>query len=384
VQSVVVAGMHRSGTSLLASLARRAGVDLGSRLMPASKGNPRGHFEDLDFVHFHERLFDRRGAGALTPPRRGSLAPTAAEEAEARALVDRRRAKPLWGFKDPRTTLLLDFWDRLLPAPLYLLVYRHPVEVALSLLRRGLDLEVELDPAAAVHAWTVYNEHLLDFLHAHPERSLLWSIGGATRALAAAGARLGERLGTTASGDEAPEVAYREGEMCQGLAARDIDWSALLPRAMDLYRQLEAAAELPAGSGPDLPAMPRRERDLLDAAEHLLAAALAVPSGAAAVPASLRVAYSDLRLLAAEQEEVIALLRERIRAGEEEARRLAGRLQERDRQWKEVKSTCGWRLLVAYWDAVRWLRGLRSRDGGPSGRLGRAGGRPRRGRETGA
>ena len=47
---IIIAGMHRSGTSLAASLLQSAGLDVGERLMEGNWSNPRGHFEDLDFV----------------------------------------------------------------------------------------------------------------------------------------------------------------------------------------------------------------------------------------------------------------------------------------------------------------------------------------------
>jgi len=46
---LVITGMHRSGTSLVASLFAGAGVNVGTRLIGASRGNDRGHWEDLDF-----------------------------------------------------------------------------------------------------------------------------------------------------------------------------------------------------------------------------------------------------------------------------------------------------------------------------------------------
>ncbi len=131
--TLVITGMHRSGTSLLASAAQRAGVDIGSELNPATRGNLRGHFEDVGFLHFHERFMERRSVPVFSPAMDWTPRATPEEEAEARKLVARQAGKPLWGFKDPRTALFLDFWDPLLPNPFYLFVFRHPVEVVLSL-----------------------------------------------------------------------------------------------------------------------------------------------------------------------------------------------------------------------------------------------------------
>ena len=189
---LVITGMHRSGTSLVAGLAAAGGVDMGAELMPASKGNRQGHFEDLELVRFHEACLERRGAGALLPPAADFEIEQFDHEEErvARAILARRAGKALWGWKDPRTTLFLPLWDHLLAGAFFVLVYRHPVEVALSLVRRGLDLEVQLDPSTAIQAWTTYNRRLLAFRARSPERCLLWPIAAATRDLGAALAQL--------------------------------------------------------------------------------------------------------------------------------------------------------------------------------------------------
>jgi hypothetical protein len=371
-RQIVLTGMHRSGTSLLAGAAVRAGVDMGDRLMAASKGNRHGHFEDLDFVHFHERMLEARGWSALRPPAE-PLLPSPEEEAEARAAV--RAELPLWGFKDPRTSLFLDLWNRALPAPFFLLVYRHPVEVALSLLRRGLDVEVQLDPGVAIRSWRIYNARLLEFRRAYPDRCLLWHIRGAAGSLTDAFGRLGARLGVNFQADV--EAAFVPADLRTGLWARAVDWREILPDAMELYADLESAADLPGGPEPvPWEAEPRPstiERELHETAEHLLARTLARPAGE--VPAQLRVDYSELRLLADRQEERLQEL-ERRAAGEEERRRRAETLRERNEEkvrrlseelrawearWAGLEETRGFRLLHSYWHAAerarRWWGG---------------------------
>src|ERR1700731_3000412 len=101
---LVIAGMHRSGTSLLAALASEAGFDMGARLLPAGPGNPGGHFEDLDFVELHDAALAARGAASLAVAPDFSFAPAAAEVEAARELLRGRQGQPRWGFKDPRAT----------------------------------------------------------------------------------------------------------------------------------------------------------------------------------------------------------------------------------------------------------------------------------------
>lgn len=383
-RQLLITGMHRSGTSLLASAAVRAGIDMGSRLMAASKGNRHGHFEDLDFVHFHEGLLESRGGSALRPPE-GPLQLEPAEEAEARALIESRAGGPLWGFKDPRAALFLNPWDRFLPAPLYLLVYRHPVEVVLSLLRRGLDVEAQLDPGVAVRAWTVYNACLLDFHRAHRDRCVLWNVRAVSAALPAAFDPLAEKLGAPLATAGLAEL-FQPRDLHTGLWTRGIDWPALVPEALDLYSRLEEAADLAGGPEPDPhdrePQPSRVERELREAAEHLLAAALAPRSEPPAPDAQLRVDYSELRLLAARQEESLrsskAALEVRdaeirslseslkelattLRQRDQEIRHLRRERQEREAEWSRVESTRGFRLLRSFWSAIGAGLGLARR-----------------------
>jgi hypothetical protein len=381
---LVVAGMHRSGTSLLASILAAAGVEMGAELMGPSRGNDRGHFEDLEIQRFQEACLARRGASALSLPAGGVAGFSAAEASQAARLIAARAAKPVWGWKDPRTCLFLLDWERLLAAPLYLLVYRHPVEVVLSLLRRGIDLDVQLDPATAIRAWTEHNRQILALCAAARERCVLWSIAGATRDLGAALSALARRSGLQLAG-RGLEQLYAPEDLQQRLQAPGIDWHAVLPEAMGLYEQLEAAADLaaaqtaraakdaaPAAAAED----PRRQREdeLLEAGEHLLAAALRGAGGAASgaaggqpgaaggqpvVSARARIDFSELRLQVARQAERIAALERQHRHDQETTQQLAARAAALER----LESTRAVRWVQAYWGAARRVRGWTRQSG---------------------
>ena len=132
---LVIGGMHRSGTSLVAAVCQSAGLDVGAELLPGHASNPLGHFEDLDFYRFHEAALT--AAGRVPAGYGISDAPVvvdASARGRAEALVAARRAggRP-WGWKDPRTVLFLDFWLEMLPEARFLFVFRDPAEVADSL-----------------------------------------------------------------------------------------------------------------------------------------------------------------------------------------------------------------------------------------------------------
>ena len=60
-QLVVVLGMHRSGTSLVASLVETMGFSCGEHPMQPSKDNPNGYWEDELIVDINEKLLHSLG-----------------------------------------------------------------------------------------------------------------------------------------------------------------------------------------------------------------------------------------------------------------------------------------------------------------------------------
>jgi hypothetical protein len=60
-EQLIVAGFHRSGTSLVCQLLHRAGLFLGYDLMGAAFSNPYGHFEDTEVHHLHEQILADNG-----------------------------------------------------------------------------------------------------------------------------------------------------------------------------------------------------------------------------------------------------------------------------------------------------------------------------------
>ncbi|NJM59223.1 MAG: hypothetical protein HC849_01865 [Oscillatoriales cyanobacterium RU_3_3] len=59
---LVIASMHRSGSSLAASLLQSAGLHIGRKVMLyPDAGNPKGYFESFDFWNFHRSVLQSQG-----------------------------------------------------------------------------------------------------------------------------------------------------------------------------------------------------------------------------------------------------------------------------------------------------------------------------------
>jgi hypothetical protein len=162
---VCVLGMSRTGSSLTTRVLNLAGVYLGpeeellqkelrqlagegeSVIARASEANPEGFWEHYRIMRLNERILRALGGSWRNPPSPPpgweSSGEFAAEREEARALLTQSfDDQRLWGWKDPRNSLTLPFWQQLLPAMRYVICLRNPMDVAASLERRdGTSLE---------------------------------------------------------------------------------------------------------------------------------------------------------------------------------------------------------------------------------------------------
>ena len=135
---ICVAGVPRSGSSLVTQLLHRCGVDLGppEQLMPASIDNTDGFWENLRFVRLNERLLAANGGTWFAPP--ATLRPTPKITADAKSILAQFEGHESWGWKDPRNAVTLPFWKTLLPSMKVLVCIRHPAETTSSLVASTL------------------------------------------------------------------------------------------------------------------------------------------------------------------------------------------------------------------------------------------------------
>jgi hypothetical protein len=236
--------MHRSGTSLAASALRQAGLQLGSRLNGPGPGNPRGHFEDLDVWRLPEEMLAAAGETAFSAGDDFQAPRGDGFERRAAALVAARAGQRAWGWKDPRTSLFLDFWEPLVPRASYLILYRHPVDVVLSLLRRNTQPELREEPRLAFRAWTVHNRRLLALLDRHRERCFVAQAPAFGADLEGLVRRVGEYFGLPLDAAGVRSLFAPE-ELAASLpAAQRPPWERVVPEALELYQELEDVADL--------------------------------------------------------------------------------------------------------------------------------------------
>ena len=182
--AILVAGMHRSGTSALTRVLNIVGCDLPGVLVTPKGNNERGFWESRAIFELNQEIFASAGStwDDWRPFEHEWYASPVAEEFRERAqelLQGEFGSSRLFVLKDPRICRLLRFWIEAVEAfgarPLVVVPIRSPVDVALSLeARDGIDpsvgcliwlrnvLETESASRGMIRAWSRYEQLLSD------------------------------------------------------------------------------------------------------------------------------------------------------------------------------------------------------------------------------
>jgi len=152
-QAILVAGMHRSGTSAVTRVLSIIGCSLPTNLIPASRGdNDRGFWESRSIVDLNDEMLESAGSfwDDWSMIRDEWFASPVAQKFTARAseIVEKEfDGAPLIVLKDPRICRFLPLWTTAVEAsgynPSVVMSLRNPLEVAQSLQKRShVDLTV--------------------------------------------------------------------------------------------------------------------------------------------------------------------------------------------------------------------------------------------------
>ena len=187
MKNCIILGSGRSGTSLAAAMAQRAGYFLGEPLQPPNPGNPLGRFESFEVNAINEallaRTLPRRPKGwigdllmrhvPLTGQRWLAALPVGKVIGSTPALTARMArltAQQPHCFKDPRFSYTLPAWRPALAEARFVCIFRHPAATAQSILREhqqepGLH-SLAMDYPRALRVWTLMYRHILE-RHCH-------------------------------------------------------------------------------------------------------------------------------------------------------------------------------------------------------------------------
>src|SRR3990167_4680399 len=126
-KTIIICGMHRSGSSLVARMFYEWGVNLGEKLMEGDFANPEGFFENWDFVNLNNELLSENGGSWNYP-----VVVNKPDE-RCRNLINKCR-DTVWGWKDNRTAFTFKAYEPYLENVNAVLLSFQPQTVSLHLL----------------------------------------------------------------------------------------------------------------------------------------------------------------------------------------------------------------------------------------------------------
>jgi hypothetical protein len=255
--TICVLGMHRSGTSMIARLLNLCGMHLGNPediMEPHTLDNPDGYWENTRIVAINDSILKGFGGTDQWPPGLidgWTANPILGEtRANAKDLIAEMSEQPVWGWKDPRTMLTLPFWQNLIPTDLkYVLIYRNPLEVAMSLGKRQDYVDAYYAPNLS-HSLYLWTEYHLKALEAMPSDTIVCSYEAFFSNPEPELRRVLDALGLSPSDETIAEAAkhinpeLRRNKIDGGFLQEDF----VAEETRSIYRDLERRAGVPDAS----------------------------------------------------------------------------------------------------------------------------------------
>ncbi len=186
LENVIILGMARSGTSAAAGALITANPEYysGGDFVPPRPSNPDGTFEPWSIRSINEDILaqvvpelppDAVADTSLEKPRQWrwlAKIPVETPIPSTQSIEDRikeQTQKTPFCLKDPRFSYTLDVWRPHLKNPVFVCMFRHPAEVAKSILRHNGEFELlknfKITYEQALEVWALTYKHILEKHH---------------------------------------------------------------------------------------------------------------------------------------------------------------------------------------------------------------------------
>ena len=154
-KTLIILGMHRSGTSCMTRIFNLCNVNLGKTLMKAQVDNPKGFWENSLVFEINEKILKQSGGTWSNPPSSDEIKVTFFDKLAMLAILYSCPNSVL-GIKDPRMLITWNAWKPLIKNYCIVGIFRHPLSVANSLTKRN-----NLPNKDGLNLWKKYNQILL-------------------------------------------------------------------------------------------------------------------------------------------------------------------------------------------------------------------------------
>ena len=168
MKTIVVLGMHRSGTSMTAGILHHLGVYMGDYGFKPDEWNEKGYFENRYITEMNENILSKAGGSWDNPPSRESILSLDVSD-NIQKIVNKEK-RDLWGWKDPRTCLTIELFLPFIENIYYIVVRRNRLSVIESLYQRSGKTD---EKGRLSIVYDTYMNRLYSFIHTIDENNIL-------------------------------------------------------------------------------------------------------------------------------------------------------------------------------------------------------------------
>ncbi len=163
--SVLILGMHRSGTSCLTGMLKQYGLYVG-QVSNSNKFNKKGNQESSTVISINDQLLSANGGSWYEPVQVQSI-PSVLQQQIKEFKQQMRDSDKIWGIKDPRMLFCLSAW--LDPNTTFIGTFRHPMSVVSSLEKRQQAGILKINRKVNwKELWFQYNYQLISLYRKNP------------------------------------------------------------------------------------------------------------------------------------------------------------------------------------------------------------------------
>ena len=170
---IVVLGIPRSGSSMVAGICHHLGLYMGDEFFKDDRINPRGLFEDIEFFRLHQDVSLTLGIDEPQIPTMNydGVIEYMGEEWKTKyeSLISVRNKRPAWGVKEPRFCYMLPHFQNLVERDIRIVsISRDRNEsiksmmVSHKLLEEGADYTVARNEKAKQESLAQFDGEVLD------------------------------------------------------------------------------------------------------------------------------------------------------------------------------------------------------------------------------
>ena len=129
MKQIVVLGIYRSGTSMIAGILDRLGINIGDHGDLKGTANPKGYYEDQNSVNLNVKIREQLNKTHLTVKKKHCKRISTKNRIAIQNYIKQRNKEKVWGVKDPKMLPFFSVYQEYLDNPYLIKIRRNRKDI---------------------------------------------------------------------------------------------------------------------------------------------------------------------------------------------------------------------------------------------------------------